>query len=87
MEAEKILLQPSNDNGAFLIRDSESRRNDFSLSSMPFVVITSIIIKYVFDAPCWDVDGLIMRVSFCSHLSWEQELFYDYESELSGIRN
>jgi len=52
MEAEKILLQPSNDNGAFLIRDSESRRNDFSLSSMPFVVITSIIIKYVFDAPC-----------------------------------
>jgi hypothetical protein len=33
MEAEKMLLQPNNDNGAFLIRDSESRRNDFSLSS------------------------------------------------------
>jgi hypothetical protein len=33
MEAEKMLLQPNNDNGAFLIRDSESRRNDYSLSS------------------------------------------------------
>ena len=32
MEAEKKLLQPENDHGAFLIRDSESRRNDFSLS-------------------------------------------------------
>lgn len=32
MEAEKKLLQPENENGAFLIRDSESRRNDFSLS-------------------------------------------------------
>ena len=33
IEAEKILLQPGNESGAFLIRDSESRRNDFSLSS------------------------------------------------------
>lgn len=33
IEAEKILLQPDNESGAFLIRDSESRRNDFSLSS------------------------------------------------------
>ena len=31
-EAEKKLLQSENDHGAFLIRDSESRRNDFSLS-------------------------------------------------------
>lgn len=31
-EAEKKLLMPENDHGAFLIRDSESRRNDFSLS-------------------------------------------------------
>lgn len=32
IEAEKLLLQPSNETGAFLIRDSESRHNDFSLS-------------------------------------------------------
>lgn len=32
IEAEKKLLLPENDHGAFLIRDSESRRNDYSLS-------------------------------------------------------
>lgn len=32
IEAEKKLLLPDNEHGAFLIRDSESRRNDYSLS-------------------------------------------------------
>lgn len=32
IEAERRLLLPQNDHGAFLIRDSESRRNDYSLS-------------------------------------------------------
>ncbi|CAG0917527.1 unnamed protein product [Notodromas monacha] len=32
IEAEKKLLMPNNSHGAFLIRDSESRRNDYSLS-------------------------------------------------------
>jgi len=32
IEAEKKLLLPQNEHGAFLIRDSESRRNDYSLS-------------------------------------------------------
>lgn len=32
VEAEKKLLSPENAHGAFLIRDSESRRNDYSLS-------------------------------------------------------
>ena len=32
MDAEKRLLSADNEHGAFLIRDSESRRNDFSLS-------------------------------------------------------
>jgi len=32
IEAEKKLLLPENDHGAFLIRDSESRHNDYSLS-------------------------------------------------------
>lgn len=35
IEAEKKLLLPENDHGAFLIRDSESRRNDYSLSGEP----------------------------------------------------
>lgn len=32
IEAEKKLLLPENDHGAFLIRDSESLHNDYSLS-------------------------------------------------------
>lgn len=32
VEAEKKLLMPENEHGSFLIRDSESRRNDYSLS-------------------------------------------------------
>lgn len=32
IEAERILLSQDNEHGSFLIRDSESRRNDFSLS-------------------------------------------------------
>ena len=34
IEAEKKLLSSDNEHGAYLIRDSESRRNDFSLSGM-----------------------------------------------------
>lgn len=32
IEAEKLLLLPLNEHGAFMIRDSESRQNDYSLS-------------------------------------------------------
>ncbi len=32
IEAEKKLLLAQNEHGAFLVRDSESRRNDYSLS-------------------------------------------------------
>lgn len=32
MEAEKKLLLPQNEHGSYLIRDSESRHNDYSLS-------------------------------------------------------
>ncbi len=32
LEAEKLLLMSANDHGAFLVRMSESRQNDFSLS-------------------------------------------------------
>lgn len=34
IEAEKKLLLPDNEHGAYLIRDSESRHNDYSLSGM-----------------------------------------------------
>ena len=34
VEAEKKLLSPENEHGAYLIRDSESRRNDYSLSGI-----------------------------------------------------
>lgn len=34
IEAEKKLLLPENEHGAFLIRDSESRHNDYSLSGI-----------------------------------------------------
>ena len=34
IEAEKKLLLPENEHGAFLIRDSESRHNDYSLSGL-----------------------------------------------------
>ena len=37
VEAEKKLLSPENEHGAFLIRDSESRRNDYSLSGIEIV--------------------------------------------------
>ena len=47
IEAEKKLLLPDNEHGAFLVRDSESRRNDYSLSgnwifnqSMLIIIVT-----------------------------------------------
>lgn len=43
IEAEKKLLLPENDHGAFLIRDSESRRNDYSLSGKDSFLLSGII--------------------------------------------
>lgn len=37
IEAEKKLLCQENEHGAFLIRDSESRHNDYSLSGKYFI--------------------------------------------------
>lgn len=39
IEAEKKLLLPDNEHGAFLVRDSESRRNDYSLSGTFFHIL------------------------------------------------
>jgi len=37
IEAEKLLLLPLNDHGAFMLRDSESRQNDYSLSGSFYI--------------------------------------------------
>lgn len=47
IEAEKKLLLPENEHGAFLIRDSESRHNDYSLSGM---FAARLDIEYIKDA-------------------------------------
>lgn len=44
IEAEKKLLLPENDHGAFLIRDSESRRNDYSLSGKTNLTFVSVLL-------------------------------------------
>ena len=36
VEAEKLLLMSVNEHGYFLVRDSESRQNEFSLSGLIF---------------------------------------------------
>lgn len=49
MEAEKKLLLPDNEHGAFLVRDSESRRNDYSLSGIQVKCyeVSSVRIQYL----------------------------------------
>ncbi|GBP23264.1 Tyrosine-protein kinase Src42A [Eumeta japonica] len=49
IEAEKKLLLPENEHGAFLIRDSQSRHNDFSLSAQNWMA--------------WEQRGLINDLS------------------------
>lgn len=42
IEAEKKLLLPENEHGAFLIRDSESRHNDYSLSGKTAIFLPQL---------------------------------------------
>lgn len=42
VEAEKKLLLPENEHGSFLIRDSESRKNDYSLSGKCMDIVMSV---------------------------------------------
>ena len=48
IEAEKKLLLPDNEHGAFLVRDSESRRNDYSLSGKRNILLFFLL----FDKCC-----------------------------------
>ena len=50
LEAEKKLLLGQNEHGAFLIRDSESRRNDFSLSVRDGDTVKHYRIRYEEDS-------------------------------------
>lgn len=45
-DAEKKLLLPNNDHGAFLIRDSESRRDDYSLSGKILCYIVVFVRRF-----------------------------------------
>ena len=47
IEAEKKLLSSENDHGAYLIRDSESRRNDFSLSGKVLYVYNCLLSRTI----------------------------------------
>lgn len=55
IEAEKKLLLPENEHGAFLIRDSESRHNDYSLSGKPNIdrSFAEITFAYFHDSARW----------------------------------
>uniref|UniRef100_T1IUH7 Tyrosine-protein kinase n=1 Tax=Strigamia maritima TaxID=126957 RepID=T1IUH7_STRMM len=88
IEAEKKLLLPENEHGAFLIRDSESRRNDFSLSGMTNAeVLHQVEHGYRMPAPpgcpqelyeimleCWHKDPM-KRPTF-ETLQWKLEDFF-----------
>ena len=50
LEAEKKLLLGQNEHGSFLIRDSESRRNDFSLSVRDGDTVKHYRIRWVLGA-------------------------------------
>jgi hypothetical protein len=54
LEAEKKLLQAVNDHGAFLIRDSESRRDDYSLSGM-LLSVNELSCKQLFCYSCMPI--------------------------------
>lgn len=59
IEAEKKLLLPENEHGAFLIRDSESRHNDYSLSGK-VIFFLSFLISY------WSRH----KIGKCKSLKW-----------------
>ncbi|GAU99269.1 hypothetical protein RvY_10295 [Ramazzottius varieornatus] len=77
VEAERKLLLPENDHGAFLVRDSESRRNDFSLSVRDAETVKHYRIRQL------DNGGFFIarRTTFQTL----QELVEHYSSEADGL--
>ena len=72
IEAEKKLLLPENEHGAFLIRDSESRRNDYSLSGKCIVNIDMTLRMYIDIYVCKQTQWAVsMSISMTLNVQWE----------------
>lgn len=71
IEAEKKLLLPENEHGAFLIRDSESRHNDYSLSGKCFRCFFTLKFWLIYPSESCDRwISVVFSVSFwmCVHI-------------------
>jgi len=77
LEAEKKLLLGQNEHGAFLIRDSESRRNDFSLS-----VKDGDTVKHYLDQT--DIDDQVYDAA-SKHLGNAREMTVDMMGKVTSI--
>lgn len=77
VEAERLLKMPENEHGAFIIRDSESRENDFSLSVKDFGNVKHYRIRQA------DAGGYFIakRTTFLTI----QELVEHYSQDADGL--
>lgn len=77
IDAEKLLMLAVNDHGAFLVRDSESRQNEFSLSVRDGAVVKHYRIRQL------DNGGFFIarRVAFGTL----QELVQHYQEDADGL--
>ncbi|VIO96015.1 protein-tyrosine kinase, putative [Brugia malayi] len=77
VDAEKLLLLNNNEHGAFLVRDSESRQNDFSLSVRDGDAVKHYRVRQL------DQGGFYIarRRSFCTLV----ELIAHYQREQDGL--
>ncbi|KAH7696106.1 TK protein kinase [Aphelenchoides avenae] len=77
VDAEKTLLLPANDHGSFLVRDSESRQNEFSLSVRDDTVVKHYRIRQL------DQGGyyIARRVAFQTL----QDLIEHYKLDADGL--
>uniref|UniRef100_A0A915MFC7 Tyrosine-protein kinase n=1 Tax=Meloidogyne javanica TaxID=6303 RepID=A0A915MFC7_MELJA len=77
IESEKLLLLPVNEHGSFLVRDSESRKNEFSLSVLDDGIVKHYRIRQL------DNGGFFIarRVAFATL----QELVQHYQEDADGL--
>lgn len=77
VDADKKLLMPENEHGAFLIRDSESRANDFSLSVRDGNVVKHYRIR--------QLDGGGLFIARKTTFATLQELVEHYSKDADGL--